>query len=68
MALSLAWKRAKLWSAVAHYRFGSHLRFPRILETKSPVSFFLTITTKSKLTTKAVVGYRTPKAAADFDI
>jgi hypothetical protein len=51
-----------LWGASALYRFGNHFQFLRIAEMESPVSLSLVIVTKSKLTTKAVPGYRTPKA------
>ena len=53
-----------LWSAVALYRFGNQLRFPRVVETGSLAGLSMFIVTESKMTTKAVEGYRTPKLRA----
>src|SRR6266511_4475461 len=43
-----------LWSAVARYRFGSHLRTLQASETKSPVGLAAHIRHRSQWTTKAV--------------
>jgi hypothetical protein len=68
MTLSLARKSAKLWSAIALYRFGNHLGFPQIVEPASPADLSPVIVAKSKDDYQSGTGLLRSKGSADVSV